>query len=292
MKQRLRNLTIRRMFIQAMTAVLINSHFSGYMTGKIYGGNSKQVCVPVLNCYSCPGARGACPIGSLQAVLGSSRHKFSFYVLGLLMLFGITMGRWICGFLCPFGWLQDLLYKIKSKKVKVVKAIDRPLRYLKYVVLVVAVILLPLFATNEFGIAPPYFCEFICPAGTLGAGVPLTILNEGLRSLIGSLFFWKMTVLVIILVLSVVIYRPFCKYLCPLGAFYGLFNRISFMRMYVDETACIHCGACTRQCKMGVDVLKNINSAECIRCGECKAVCPTGAIHNGTKEVEHKCTKE
>ncbi len=279
--KKLRKHTIKRMFIQALATLAVNTHLSGYISGKIYTGNMKAVCVPVLNCYSCPGATGACPIGSLQAVVGGKKHQVSFYILGFLMLFGLLLGRFICGFLCPFGWIQDLIYKIKIKKRKIPKKIDSILRYLKYVVLLVMVILLPMFLTNKYGIASPYFCEYICPAGTLGAGIPLTILNESLRASIGFLFVWKISILVIILVASILVYRPFCKYLCPLGAFYALFNKISLYQMHVNHSKCISCGACIKQCKMQVDVLKNINSTECIRCGECKAVCPTNAISSG-----------
>jgi polyferredoxin len=269
------------MLIQALAALGANAHLSNYLTGKINTGNSKAVCVPVLNCYSCPGATGSCPIGSLQAVVGGKKHQVSFYILGFMMLFGLLLGRLICGFLCPFGWFQDLIYKIKTKKLNLPKKIDKVLRYLKYAIFVIMVLALPMFLTNKYGLASPYFCKYLCPAGTLGAGIPLTILNEGLRSQLGFLFGWKIFILIVIIVSSLVIYRPFCKYLCPLGAFYALFNKISIYQMHVDHSECIQCGACMTQCKMQVDVLKDINSAECIRCGECKAVCPTDAISSG-----------
>ncbi len=118
--------------VQLISAVLINGYAVGFAKGKIFTGGTKAVCVPVLNCYSCPGALGACPIGSLQAVLGGASHRFPFYVLGLLMLFGVVLGRLVCGLLCPFGLVQELLHKIPSPKLKVPKKIDRPLRWLKY----------------------------------------------------------------------------------------------------------------------------------------------------------------
>ena len=77
---------------------------------------------------------------------------------------------------------------------------------------------------------------------------------------------------------SIFIYRPFCKYMCPLGAFYALFQKISVLRMSIDEDSCVKCGACSRQCKMGVDPMRNPNSAECIRCGECVKICPKNAL--------------
>ena len=262
--------------VQLLSAAVINGYAIGFAKGKIFTGKSKAFCVPVLNCYSCPGALGACPIGALQAALGGGR--FPFYVLGLLMLFGIVLGRLVCGMLCPFGLVQDLLYKIPVPKWNVPKKINGSARYVKYVVLFVFVIVLPLFAVSENGVSIPYFCKYICPAGTLGGGLPLVAVNPRLRELIGILFDWKVAVLVVILVSSMFVSRSFCRYLCPLGAFYSIFNKFSFYRMKLDEHACIGCGRCERACPMAVEVTKDVNGPECIRCGKCKAVCPTKAI--------------
>lgn len=279
-RNRLKRLSFQRI-CQVAFAVLINGYVVGFQKGKIYTGKSKALCVPVLNCYSCPGALGACPIGSLQTVLGGMGHRIPFYVLGMLMLVGILIGRAACGFLCPFGLVQDLLHKIPVPKWKVPLKIDKPARYLKYLVLLVTVILLPLFAADKTGIAPPYFCKYICPAGTLEGGIPLLLANESLRAAAGALFSWKLLVLLVIVLASVCIHRPFCRYLCPLGAFYALFQRFSFYQLHLDTDKCIDCKKCERSCPMAVEVTKNINSPECIRCGKCKAVCPTGAISSG-----------
>ncbi len=274
----LRKLIKNRSLIQAATAVLINSSLTGFINGKIYLGKIKQICVPGLNCYSCPGAVGSCPVGSIQTIAGSARYNFSYYVTGTLMLFGILSGRLVCGFLCPFGFFQDMLYKIRSPKIKIPEKPDNRLRYLKYAVLLLPVILLPVFITDEFNIAEPFFCKWICPAGTLEGGVPLVIKNESLRHIIGSLFIWKISFSGLIITSSVFIYRPFCKYICPLGALYSLFNRFSFYRMKVDKLKCNGCKECEKTCKMNVRILQDINSAECIRCGECKSACTNGAI--------------
>lgn len=273
-----KNKTKKRHLIQLICTVLANGYLIGYAKGNLYHGGTKAFCVPVLNCYSCPGALGACPIGAMQAVMGDRNYRFSFYVLGSLMLFGIAAGRLICGFMCPFGFLQDLLYKAKTPKLSIRKEIDSKLRYLKYIILFAFVIVMPMVLINAYGYGSPYFCKLVCPAGTLGAGIPLLIADSSLRSTVGILFSWKLLVLIVVLIASVLIYRPFCKYLCPLGAFYGFFNKYSLFQMTLDEHKCVGCMECERACKMGVQVRKNCNSAECIRCGDCEAACRHDAI--------------
>ena len=191
------------------------------------------------------------------------------------------MGRFVCGWLCPFGLIQDLLHKIPFvKKISTFRG-DRLLRKLKYVIFLVFVILLPMFVVDMLGQGAPYFCKLICPAGTLEGGIPLVLLNSAMRTAVGWLYAWKNVLLVVIVLLSVVIYRPFCKYICPLGAVYSVFNPIAVFRYRVDKEACIHCGACVKACKMQVDPSETPNHPECIRCGSCKKVCPTGAIYSG-----------
>ena len=213
-----------RGWIQAGATLLTNMHVPNFLKGKLYQGKGKTVCVPGLNCYSCPAASGACPIGAFQAVVGSSKFRFSYYITGILILLGVLLGRFICGFLCPFGWLQELMHKIPTKKLSTKKL--KPLRYLKYAILLVMVFLLPAFLVNDVGMGDPYFC----------------------------------------------------KWICPLGAFYALLNKVSLFQMKVDKNKCISCGKCARVCKMDVDVTKTPNHTECIRCGMCVRACPTEAV--------------
>lgn len=266
--------------VQLISAALLNGYALGFVRGKIFTGKSKAFCVPVLNCYSCPGALGACPIGSLQGAIGG-KHHFPFYVLGSLMLFGIILGRAVCGLLCPFGLVQDVLHKIPVSKWKVPKRADWLARYLKYAVLLILVILLPAFPMTKSGVNSPYFCKYICPAGTLGGGIPQMAANPELRKLAGILFDWKVIVLLVIFLLSIFIHRPFCRYLCPLGAFYSIFNRFSFYQMHLDQSKCMGCKKCEDSCPMAIEITKNINSRECIRCGKCRAICPARAISSG-----------
>ena len=265
-----------RGWIQAAATLITNIHLPNFFKGGIYQGKGKAVCVPGLNCYSCPGAAGACPIGSFQAVVGSSKFRFSYYITGFLILLGVLLGRFICGFLCPFGWLQELLHKIPGKKLSTKKL--KPLTYLKYAILLLAVVLLPAIVVNDLGMGDPFFCKYICPQGVLEGAIPLAAVNEGIRSALGPLFNRKLIILIVVVVLSVLFYRPFCKWICPLGAFYALMNKVSLLGIKVDEHKCVSCGKCARVCKMDVDVTKTPNHTECIRCGKCITSCPTDAI--------------
>lgn len=270
----------RRRIIQVMAALIYNANLPGFFTGRIYQGDTKGVCVPGLNCYSCPGALGACPLGSLQSELASGK-RFPFYVVGTLLLFGALLGRAICGFLCPFGLVQDLIYKLPVPKIKKSR-VTGVLSYLKYAVLAVFVVYLPLYLLSKYGVGAPAFCKYICPAGTLGAGIPMTLLNPDLRSGLGGLFYLKVAILAAILILCAFIYRPFCRFLCPLGAIYSFFNRFALFGVRVDTDKCNGCNACVRYCKLDVT---RVNSLECIRCGECKAVCARSAIYTATPKT-------
>ncbi|MDR2611260.1 MAG: 4Fe-4S binding protein [Clostridiales Family XIII bacterium] len=272
-----RRVSARRV-VQFAWAAIINCWLPGYVKGTVYTGDLKTICAPGLNCYACPGAVTSCPIGAVQAVVGSARYNVSYYLIGFFLLVGGMLGRFICGFLCPFGLVQELLHRIPfPRKIGSFRG-DKQLRLLKYVVLVVFVILLPILFVNAAGGGLPWFCKWICPAGTLEGGIPLLSVSSLLREAAGLLFTWKIGVLVTVLFLSVVIQRPFCKYLCPLGAIYALLNRFALFRYCVDEGACTHCGKCGRECPMQVDPSDKPNHPECVRCGKCKKGCPTGAI--------------
>lgn len=199
---------------------------------------------------------------------------------GLLLAFGVLLGRAVCGWLCPFGLLQELIHKIPSPKRKLKKGFV----YIKYLILIVFVLILPIAVTDYMGMGKPAFCQYICPAGTLEGGLFLLASHESLRNTIGALFGLKAAILILTLIGCVIVYRFFCRVLCPLGAIYGLFNKISLFRLEVDNHKCIGCGKCKEVCKMEVDPVKTPDSAECIRCGACADICPAGAVCMGFKK--------
>ena len=210
----------------------------------------------------------------MQAVLATAGFYFSYYVAGFLLAVGVVWGRLICGFLCPFGLFQELLHKVPLPKRK----LWVPLLYVKYFILIVFVLLLPLLWTDFSGAGRPAFCEYICPAGTLEAGLPLLAARPEFRQVLGGLFAWKFLILVLVITGSMMNYRFFCKSLCPLGAIYGLLNRISLYRLQLRREACVACGKCQSVCPMGVDPVRNPGAAECIRCGECVTACTRQAL--------------
>ena len=260
--------------MQLYFALLFNANLKGFAQGSIYRGGSKQICVPGLNCYSCPGAVGACPLGALQGAFSAHRSTL-FYVGGILLLYGVLFGRMVCGWFCPFGLIQDLLHKIPTPKLKK-SPLTRAFSLLKYVLLAVFVVLIPAaYAMKDIPL--PAFCKYICPAGTLEGGLTLLSkeVNAGWFSMLGPIFTWKFLLTVSILTGCVFVFRLFCRFLCPLGALYGLFNRVSFLGIRLEESKCTACGWCQAVCQVDI---RQVGDRECVSCGECIDVCPTGAI--------------
>lgn len=275
MKEKLKRLIpSKRKIMQLYFAVLFNANLKGFITGNIYQGNTKKMCAPGINCYSCPGAIGACPLGSLQGSFSADRSTL-YYVGGILLLYCIMFGRMICGWLCPFGLVQDLIYKIKTPKIHK-SPVTRILSWFKYVVLVFFVFIVPImYAFRDTPL--PAFCKYICPAGTLEGGIGLlsNAVNESYFSMLGPLFTWKFMLMVSILVGCIFIFRLFCRFICPLGALYGLFNKFSVFGISVKKQDCIDCGVCVSVCKCDI---KTVGDRECISCGMCVDACPTKAI--------------
>ena len=268
------NQEMKRKIVQVSAFGYSNTYIGNFVSGQIYKGRWKQFCNPGMNCYSCPAARLACPIGAMQAVSGSMNFKLSFYVIGFVLALGVVFGRAICGFFCPFGLIQELIYKIPFPKKKLWKW----LTYVKYVLLAVSVVIMPVTMVNELGMSSPAFCEYICPAGTLEGGIPLLSTHPELRATLGALFSVKACILIITLIGCLSVCRFFCKVMCPLGAIYGLLNKVSIYHMECNKKTCVSCGKCHNICPMDVDPVKNPNSAECIRCGKCVASCPKESL--------------
>jgi polyferredoxin len=164
--------------------------------------------------------------------------------IAIMLIIILLLGRKLCGKICPYGLLQDLIYKIKFPlKIKVFKG-DKYLRYLKY-----GLLFLPLFNIKY-----------------KDPDIPLVI---------------NIILIVIFLFFPMIISRPLCKYLCPAGIIFAIGNRIPSKKYGVDIKKCTGCGLCVNKCKMDIIPYKKINSIECIYCGRCKKICPCEAINKG-----------
>jgi len=308
-----------RRIIQTIAIFMFNPYLLGFKVlatkgnveaGGIYTGVTKGVCMPGMNCYSCPAAAGACPIGSLQAWFKEASSRASmgepilftgFYIVGFILLIGSICGRLMCGWVCPFGFFQDLIYKIPvfkltPKRVKtfmekvfasrakqVIRVGNFALGSIKYMIVLLFVIILPLIYLN------PHFCKYICPIGTLEAGIPIVGFDAGLRASAGGLFIFKLLFLAVCLIMMMMVERFFCRYICPLGAFWSIFNKSSIFRLSCSEDKCISCGLCQKVCPTNCAVYKVENSTDCIRCLKCIDSCPTQAISFGiAKNINKK----
>jgi len=226
----------------------------------------KSFCMPVLNCHSCPIALFACPIGVLGQF--SALHIFPFFILGILILFGVLLGRLFCGWACPFGLFQELLYKIPSHKITISKRFEHS----KYFILILTVWAVPfLWGTDSLF----FFCK-ICPPGTLQSAIPWAFIKGNVPEVVP--FILRIMLLLSIIGLITSNERSFCKIICPLGAFMGIFNKISLFFIKKDDRKCNNCGDCEKVCPMGVtrsndDILEKQRSLSCILCLRCSETC-------------------
>jgi polyferredoxin len=287
-------MTKLRSLIQTLMALGTNAYLLFPFGGSvIYQGPLKAVCTPGLNCYSCPGALLSCPVGAFQNFMASLRFSTGGFpltgaiVVGYLGFIGTAVGRMTCGWVCPFGFIQDLIHKIPTPKFSLWK----PLRWVKYLVLGLLVVVMPVFFVDASGLGHPWFCKLICPAGTLEGAIPLLFLKPSLWETVG-LFFWnKLAILILILVAAILISRFFCRVICPLGAFYSLFSRISLMKLEFVEGNCVECGACIRACPTGVLPNQEFDSRECIMCLKCVDSCHFKALDFGMRLPAGKLAK-
>jgi len=257
-------LIARRVTQLGVGTLLFNSYFKVFESKQIYDGPLKQGCVPGLNCHACPTALMGCPIGMMQYF--AANHRFPFYLIGFLAIIGLLSGRFTCGWLCPWGLLQDVMRFFRSIRVKIPKLLN----YGKYATLLVLVLIIP-YITHQ------HWFSKLCPMGGLIAGIPWVVWNPTDPVFetsvvdpesIGSFFWIKMAILGAFLGLFLFIKRPFCRTICPLGAIYAFFNRVSLVSFKV-KASCNECGKCSDLCPMDLDVQTELNSENCIKCFDC-----------------------
>ncbi|MGC9317384.1 MAG: 4Fe-4S binding protein [Armatimonadota bacterium] len=248
-----------RRHVQLAAAFLLNARFLIDLRG---------VCFPALNCWACPTAGVACPLGALQNSMPALRVSLlaPLYILGSMLAASALIGRAMCGWLCPFGLVQDLLARVRKRHWR----LPRWAGYSKYVMLLGLALIIP-YLTWE-----PWFCK-LCPQGALQGSIFQPIVRPELREALGGWWALKIGILVAFLISFVLVRRPFCHAFCPLGAIFSLCNRVSLIRMHYDRERCTDCMWCVRECPAGIDPRRDLGSNLCVSCMEC-AKCPFGAI--------------
>jgi len=265
---RARKIRITRLSTQLTALVVLNLQFLNALFPRLGFEGWRYACAPVFFCHSCPWATLACPLGVI--VNFSRLGLFPFIAIGLLGLVGTFGGRIICGWVCPFGFLQEWLHKIPTRKF----SLPRGLNYVKYAVLVLFVIAVPYFFNAPTSKLYSYtFCDG-CPSATLESTIPWAIVGHwdvksGLFGGFTPRFFTRMGILVGVIALAVFFSRGFCRMLCPLGAMFALFNRFSLFRFNLKFEKCNSCGGCAKVCPVEIDPVSEMNTAECIRCYDC-----------------------
>ena len=284
---------IRRFTQVGIGVIFTNSYINAIWTKGLYEGPLRQICIPGLNCHSCPFSVLACPIGIMQSFL--CNHQIPFYLIGYIALIGILVGRAACGWICPFGWLQDMMFKIKSRKF----GIPKFLTHIKWVSLLLLTLLLPYFT------AVHWFSK-LCPYGALIGAIPWAVwnpINPVFQEPViapGSYGFWfvvKMVILVGFLLWFVLAKRPFCRVACPMGLIFSWFNKISLLKieapkaqyssqetiaqttpqvinwltLEVPKAQCSGCKLCKSICPTDLDVPDEVESSACIKCLDCLA---------------------
>lgn len=267
-----------RRYTQVAATIVANPWLYYLKSRMLYSGKAKGICFPGMNCYACPLAMYSCPIGALQHSLAIRSAGAMLYVVGTIGAVGALLGRIPCGWICPFGLLQDLLYKIPLPKLR----LPGWAGYFKYACLGILAVLLPLLVRV-------HWFSRLCPIGTLEGGIPLQVLPPSgvTRAILEpSVFFWlKIAILAFFLLWMTVTKRPFCRTACPLGAILSLFNPISLYRLEVDLGSCTKCGRCRDVCPVDINVYDNPNALECVRCLECRDACPSASVTSGFRPL-------
>ena len=230
----------------------------------------RSMCAPVFHCYACPLATLGCPIGVLAGF--SALHIFPFIALGLVLAVGALVGTALCGWACPFGFLQDLAGRVPTPRFR----LPGWTGYLRYAVLVGLVLAVPHFFGKDH---PLYFCR-LCPAGALEAALPGVVR----AAWVGGETVWpnaaKIAVTAVVVAALFVTWRPWCRVLCPLGALYSLANRVSLLALRLDRAEFAACRQCRKACRAGIDPMVSPNDSRCVRCLDCTGHC--SALEVGT----------
>lgn len=235
---------------QFFSLIFINSYYLPFF---------RSVCLPVFNCHGCPSANFGCPMGIMRNF--SIMHLIPFSVIAVIGATGALIGRMSCAIICPFGYIQEWLYKIPIPKIKIPEKVEDKLAFTKYLIFAFFVVIFPYFLGDHI----LTICR-VCPVGTLEASLPWRIILS--EWTVDARFIIRNLILLSVLIFAVISFRSFCKFLCPLGAALAIFNPVSLTRLKVDKD-CRNCKTCDKLCPVGIKVSENPDSLECIRCLKC-----------------------
>lgn len=258
-----------RTLSQTASLIIINLGFLGIFFKHITG--------PVFNCYACPWASISCPIGLLQNFVMTG--QVPTYVLGTMGAVFVFVGSAFCGWVCPFGFFQDIIdfiksiFKKKNKKQKKVplrsKSKDISL-ITRFIVLIATLVLAIRFVDT-------IFCK-LCPIGTIEATFPYQLTNGFSYNIwLGA----RVVILIVLVIMFFIVSRFWCRYLCPIGALSGPSNKISLLKLFHSGENCGNCNICKDVCPLDIEVTKDPNSTRCTRCADCVDKCPKGHLGFG-----------
>ena len=270
------------------------------------------ILLPVMWTWGLPNATVGDAFTALQLMLGGwslgSSVVFPWLAIASFLIFGILVGKSLCGWVCPFGLIQDIVGFIKSRKLEISPATHGGLTRLKYLILGIALLVSSTFSASKylnlhgsyeraFGIFAYAPFTVLSPAETLFSVLPkslhgfyLTFIEKSfVEALSGILYlpplFWlQVLILIGTIMLAAYVQRGWCRYFCPHGAIMAFMNRFSFIGLHRDPVKCAkgECRECVKACPMKVRILdlpwKKFSDPECIYCMKCADVCPNGAI--------------
>jgi len=225
--------------------------------------------IPILSSAS---LHAICPFGGVVSIYqfiaaGTYVHKIhsaAFVLMWIVFALTVFLGPVFCSWICPLGSIQEWFGKLGKKIFKrrfnrmIPYKVDRILRYLRYVMLGWVVYMTAVTGTLVFSDIDPYFALFNFWRSEVAIG--------------------GVIILAVVLVLSLIVERPFCKYACPYGAVLGVFNLFRIFKIRRRRSTCIDCKACDRSCPMNIPVSTSgaVRDHQCISCLKCTSeqVCP------------------
>jgi len=225
--------------------------------------------IPILSSAS---LHAICPFGGVVSVFQfitsgtyvRKIHSAAFILMGIVFALTVFLGPVFCGWVCPLGSIQEWFGKIGKKIFKhrfnrlIPYKFDRYLHYLRYLMLGWVVYMTAVTGTLVFSDIDPYFALFNFLRSEVAIG--------------------GVIILAVLLVLSLIVERPFCKYACPYGEVLGVFNLLRIFKIRRRPSTCIDCKACDRSCPMNIPVSTSgaVRHHQCITCLECTSeqACP------------------